>query len=332
MVPEKLKKGDEIRIIAPSRSMLFLEDQRNEYAKYKLEKYGFKVTISEYANDNDFAKSASIKKRVEDIHNAFLDKNVKAILTATGGYNVNQLLKEIDYEIIKNNPKIICGFSDITALLNAIYSKTGLITYHGPHFFNFGMDKGFEYTYKYFKKMLIDNNDFEIKSSKEWSNDCWWKNQEDRNFIKNDGMFTINQGEGKGKIIGGNLCTLNLLQGTEFMPDLTDKILFIEDDDMAGNKFQYEFDRNLESLMQQPNFHKVKGIVFGRSEKECNMNPNIWKDMIKNKRALDNIPIIGGCDFGHTTPMITFPIGGQVEIYAYENNNSIIIKHSREAD
>lgn len=331
MIPKKLEKGDEIRIIAPSRSLSNLDYNRNEYAKEKLEKYGFKVSISKYANDSDLAKSASIQKRIDDLHTAFLDKNVKAIMTATGGYNVNQLLKYIDYNIIRKNPKIICGFSDITALLNAIYSKTGLVTYHGPHLFNFGMDKGFEYTYTYFEKMLLKNEDFEICSSTEWSNDCWWKDQENRKFIKNDGMFIINEGNTEGKVVGGNLCTLNLLQGTEFMPDLSDKILFIEDDDMAGNKFQYEFDRNLESLLQLPNANKIKGIVFGRAEKECNMDPNVWRDIIKNKPILDKIPIIGGCDFGHTTPMITFPIGGEVKIQAHENRIKLTIINVKQA-
>src|SRR5699024_2083738 len=155
------------------------------------------------------------------------DKNVKAILTVIGGYNVNQILDYIDYDLIKENPKIICGFSDITALTNAIYAKAGMITYSGPHFSSFGMKKGFEYTEKYFKKMLMQSESIEIESSNEWSNDSWFKNQENRTFIKNVGMKIINEGEAEGKIIGGNLCTLNLLQGTEYMPDLEETILFI---------------------------------------------------------------------------------------------------------
>lgn len=327
MLYQKLKLGDEIRIIAPSRSLVNLDFNRNEYAQKKLEEYGFKVSVSKYANDSDFAKSSSIQKRVDDIHTAFLDKNVKAIITATGGYNVNQLLKYIDYNIIKENPKIICGFSDITALLNAIYKKSGLITYYGPNLFNFGMEKGFEYTYEYFCKMLLNNETFEVKPSEKWSNDRWWKNQEEREFIENEGMFVINEGEAEGTIIGGNLCTLNLLQGTEFMPDLADKILFIEDDDMAGNKFQYEFDRNLESLLQLPNANKIKGIVLGRAEKDCDMNSDLWKAIIKNKDILNNIPVIGGCDFGHTTPTITFPIGGSARIQAHKDKVKLIIEN-----
>ena len=97
---------------------------------------------------------ASRDARVEDLNEAFRDENVKAILTVIGGFNSNQLLDYIDYEAIKNNPKIFCGFSDITALSNAIYAKTGVVTYSGPHYSSFGMLKGFEYSLEYFKKMF----------------------------------------------------------------------------------------------------------------------------------------------------------------------------------
>lgn len=326
MIPEKIEYGNEIRVIAPARSLSILNYERNENAKNRLENLGFKVTYSKYASECDEFKSSSIEMRLYDLHEAFLDHNVKIILTAIGGYNSNQLLKYIDYEMIKKNPKIICGFSDITALLNAIYAKTGLVTYSGPHFSNFGMNKGLEYTLKYFKDILMKDGDVDIVSSKEWSNDIWWKEQEKRNFIKNDGMFVINSGESEGKIIGGNLCTLNLLQGTEYMPDLSNKILFIEDDDMAGKNFHLEFDRNLQSLLQQPNADKIKGIVLGRSEISCEMNKDKWRKIIETKRELLNIPVIGGCDFGHTTPTITFPIGGIARIEANNNKCNIIIK------
>jgi len=326
MVPSKIEKGDEIRIITPSRSLKILNEERNENAKKRLENMGFKVTYSRYANECDDCKSSSIEKRISDLHEAFLDSNVKAILTAIGGYNSNQLLKYINYEIIKENPKIFCGFSDITALLNAIYSKTDVVTYSGPHFSSFGMNKGLEYTLEYFEKILMNNEEEKVVSSKEWSNDTWWKDQENRTFIKNNGMFVINEGECEGEIIGGNLCTLNLLQGTEFMPDLTNKILFIEDDDLAGKNFQLEFDRNLQSLLHLPNSDKIKGMVLGRAETKCEMNKNKWIQIIKSKRELNNIPIIGGCDFGHTTPTITFPIGGTARIKANKETCDIIIK------
>ena len=160
MIPEKIKNGNEIRVIAPSRSLNILNYERNENAKKRLENLGFKVTYSKNALECDDFKSSPIEMRINDLHEAFLDTNVKIILTAIGGYNSNQLLKYIDYEVIKKNPKIICGFSDITALLNAIYAKTGLVTYSGPHYSNFGMNKGLEYTIKYFKDILMKISQF----------------------------------------------------------------------------------------------------------------------------------------------------------------------------
>ena len=128
IVPEKLKKGDEVRVIAPSQSMRILGKDCIEIAKKRLEDMGLKVTFGKNVMNSmsDNYNCASIEDRIEDLHEAFRDTNVKAIMTAIGGFNSNQLLDYIDYELIKENPKILCGFSDITALLEAIHAKTGL--------------------------------------------------------------------------------------------------------------------------------------------------------------------------------------------------------------
>lgn len=322
-----LKKGDEIRVIAPSKSIKSLSDPQMVLAKKKLESMGYKVTFSKNSTKkDDLFKTASIENRVKDLHDAFLDKNVKAIICARGGYLVNQILNYIDYDIVKNNPKPLIGFSDITALLNAIYKMTGIETFHGPTFSFFSMEKGFEYIEEYFNKLLTTSEKVTIESSKEFSNDDWFGEVNNRKFIKNEGMKVINEGKAKGTIIGGNLCTLNLLQGTKFMPSLKDKILFIEDDDFAGDKFFYEFDRNLESLIQQDDFKYVKGIVIGRCELGSEMNEKKWKKLIKNKKGLNNIPIIIDADFGHTTPAITFPIGGKCHLSAFNNKIELTIE------
>lgn len=323
IIPDKLNIGDEIRVIAPSRSMSILNENVISSAKEKLEKIGFKVSFGKNVSKSigEDYKCASISDRIDDLHEAFRDKNVKAILTVIGGYNVNQILDYIDYNVIKQNPKIICGFSDITALTNAIYSKTGIVTYSGPHFSSFGMKKGLEYTEIYFKKMLMESDKIKIESSKEWSNDNWYKNQEERTFIANQGMKVINKGQAEGKIIGGNLCTLNLLQGTEYMPDLKDSILFIEDDGLVGKNFNKEFDRNLQSLIHCAKDQNIKAIIIGRAENNCEMNDEKWKRILKNKKELENIPIVINADFGHTTPIFTFPIGGDARIKADEDIN-----------
>lgn len=327
MVPNKLKLGDEVRIIAPSRSMKILGEDCKEIANKRLEELGLKITFGKNVmkTDEDYL-CASIEDRVQDLNEAFRDKNVKAILTVIGGFNSNQLLDYIDYEAIRENPKIFCGFSDITALSNSIYAKTGLVTYSGPHYSSFGMLKGFEYTMEYFKKMFFEEEQIEINSSDEWSDDAWFLDQENREFIKNDGMFIINEGKSEGNIVGGNLCTLNLLQGTPYMPDISNKILFIEDDDMAGKIYLMEFDRNLQSLMHMPEFKTVKGIVIGRSQKATEMTKEKWIKLINNKKELRNIPIIAGADFGHSTPIFTFPIGGYAKLEANNGKIKLSIK------
>ena len=152
----------------------------------------------------------------------------------------------------------------------------------------------------------------------------WFIDQDNREYIKNDGTIVVNDGDMEGTIIGGNLCTLNLLQGTEYMPNNDNILLFIEDDGAAGDIFLNEFDRNLQSLLHCYKNKKINGIVIGRAQKNCNMNVEKWTKIIKTKKELQNIPVIINADFGHTTPIFTFPIGGEV-VY---KNNKLIIKNS----
>ena len=127
--------------------------------------------------------------------------------------------------------------------------------------------------------------------------------------------YTIQEGTCEGSIIGGNLCTLNLLQGTPYMPEIKNKVLFLEDDNIMGPYFCYEFDRNLESLLQTEGAETIKGIVFGRFDEGCGLTIETISDIVRDK-VPDNIPVIFGVDFGHVFPMITFPIGGSVRISA----------------
>lgn len=316
-----------IMVIAPSKSMRMLSYETMYLSNKKLTNLNFIVKYGKnvFNYDCDYG-CASIEDRIFDLHNAFMDDSIDIILTTIGGFNSNQLLPYIDYNLIKNHPKIICGFSDITAILNAIYVKSGIITYYGPHFSSFGMKYGFEYTTEYFEKILLTKDKVEIISSDKYSNDEWYKDQENRNFIKNGGMICVNEGIADGTIVGGNLCTFNLLQGTEFMPSLKDKILFLEDTGMLGPNFLLEFDRNLESLIQNKDFNGVKGIVIGRAELNTNMDQGKWIKMIKSKEPLNNIPVIVNADFGHTTPIFTFPIGGNCKIISNKDECKIIIK------
>jgi muramoyltetrapeptide carboxypeptidase len=327
MIPKKLVQGDEIRVVSPARSLSIISEEQKLIANKRFEELGLKVSFSKNSMEKDEFVSSSIKSRVDDLHEAFVDKNVKAILTTIGGFNSNQLLKYLDYNLIKSNPKIFCGFSDITALQNAIFAKTGLVTYSGPHYSTFSVKNGFDYTLEYFKKCLMQENEFEIIASKEWSDDEWWANQEKREFISNNGFKVFSHGKAQGTIIGGNLCTLNLLQGTEFMPSLKDKIVFVEDD-WGTNPFL--FDRDLQSLLHQPGFEKVKALLIGRFQKKSEFSKKILEKILSTKKELQNIPIIYDLDFGHTHPLFTFPIGGKINVSTSEKKIKIWINSKKD--
>lgn len=311
-----------ILVCTLSRSLGMICEENIELAKTKLEQIGYNVEFSKNSNCTDSFISTSIKRRIMDFHDALRNNNIDIILSVLGGYNCNQLLNYIDYDLIKKNPKIICGYSDITVILNAIYAKTGIITYLGPTFHSFAMKKGLEQTINYFEK-AINHKSYYLKDPDFYSSDKWYDDQDNRKFIKNKGCIVINEGRAEGTIIGGNLCSFNLLQGTPFMPSLRDKILFIEEDALVGKEFPYEFDRNLVSLIQQKDFDKVKGIVIGRSQTQTGMNLTKWKKIL-NKKELKNIPIIINANFGHTTPNATIPIGGNCIINTYDENKIFI--------
>lgn len=328
LFPSKLKAGDEVRVIAPSRSLTLIKKEHRDLAVQRLTELGLKVTFGDHVEECDQFISSSVKSRVADLHAAFSDKNVKAILTVIGGFNVNQLLKYVDYELIKRNPKILCGYSDITALQNAILAKTGLVTYSGPHFSTFAMEKSIDFTIEHFKKCLFSEESFALHPSKQWSDDQWYLDQNKREFIVNEGYACIQEGEAQGTIVGGNLCTLNLLQGTPFMPSLKNSVLFLEDTEMAGSQTDVEVDRNLQSLLHLPDFSEVKGLVFGRFQKASEMSVEKLRTILSSKEELKNLPIVCGVDFGHTDPYITFPVGGQVSMKATQSGISLVIaKH-----
>ncbi|MDO8610442.1 MAG: LD-carboxypeptidase [bacterium] len=322
MIPAKLQKGDAVRIITPSRTLQLISEETKEIANKRFEDLGLHITFGKHVSEKDDFYSSSIESRIEDLHDAFSDTNVKAIITVIGGFNSNQLLRYIDWELIKKNPKIFCGYSDITALNNAIFAKTGLVTYSGPHYSSFGQKLYFEYTLEYFKNCMFSNNPFNISPSENWSDDAWYMDQNKRNLIHNDGHLVIHEGYAEGTIIGANICTLNLLQGTEYIPSLSNSILFLEDDYETK---PHTFDRDLQSLIHQPNFSSVKGIAIGRFQKASNMTDKILKQIIKTKNELVNIPIISNVDFGHSDPKITFPIGGIARINTAKNNAQITI-------
>lgn len=323
--PPKLQSGDTIRVIAPSDAHPLWDPSIVELAEQRFKDLGLKVTYSKNINEVDMFESSSIQSRVDDLHEAFLDENIKMVIASDGGWTCNQILRYIDWDIVRDHPKIFCGFSDITALDNAIFAKTGLVTYSSPNFGHFGKKIKAELQVESFKRCLFSDEPYDVEPSKEWSDDKWYKDQDNRAFMSNGGYFVINEGEATGTSLGGNQCTVNLLQGTEYMPDLTDSILFLEDDNEVQPK---TFDRDLQSLIHLPDFSSVRGIIIGRFEIASNMTNDLLKGIIKSKKELDHLPVIANVDFGHTDPKITFPIGGEVRMVGKKDHSRItIIKH-----
>jgi muramoyltetrapeptide carboxypeptidase LdcA involved in peptidoglycan recycling len=324
IIPPRLKAGDEIRVIAPANSMQlpFITEELKKTATGRLEAMGLRVSFGKHINEKDEFESTTVENRLADLHDAFSDKNVKAIITVIGGLNSNQLLGGIDYELIRSNPKILCGYSDITALQHAIYAKTGLVTYSGPHYFTFGVKHDINYTEAYFKKCLFEERPFEVKPCVDVSE--WSSKKSQYVDYKNIGPWAIRNGKGTGKIIGANLGTFNLLQGTQFMPKLKNCVLFIEDDYLANAEI---FARELQSLFQLPGADTIRGIVVGRFQGDSAVSrENISKIMEITVKG--GIPIIANADFGHTHPHITFPIGGKASVAAEDGKVTLrITKH-----
>lgn len=315
--PEKLKSGDKVMVVSPSDSLANISPVVEEIAFGRLKELGLEVVFAKNARENDEFFSSSIEARVDDLHQAFSDKSVKGIFTSFGGYNCNQLLRYLDFNLIKNNPKVFLGFSDTTVLQNAIFAKTGMVTYSSPSFSRFGQKLYFDYTLDYFKKIILateisaKNKTVVLKPSEFWSDDYWFKNQEERILEKNSGWKIINEGKAKGVIIGGNLSSINLLQGTEYFPSLKNTVLFVEDDEESklGN-----FDRDLQSLLHLPDFDQVQALLIGRFQKNSQIKIEQLTKALKAKKELTNMPVIADVDFGHTDPIFTFPIGEEAEI------------------
>jgi muramoyltetrapeptide carboxypeptidase LdcA involved in peptidoglycan recycling len=320
IIPPKLSIGDHIRVIAPSRSLSLLSQETITSATHRLEAFGFRISFGKHASEIDAFNSSSIESRLLDLHDAFRDPDVDGILTAIGGYNSNQLIDHIDYELIKQNPKVICGFSDITTLNNAIFAHTGMVTYYGPHFSSWAMQHGFEYSQEHFVKATMGDADFTITSSETWSDDPWYIDQEARTFVPHEGYWVMREGDAAGRLIGGHGRSFGVLRGTKHWPRFNNSILLIEEDAETNPAL---FDRVVQSMILMPDFSEVKGILIGKFQNKSGMTRELLEQIITTKPELRNMPIIANVNFGHTTPIATLPIGGLISISAKNMNATI---------
>lgn len=206
MLANKLNYGDTIGVVGVSNS-LKLNNLTDQF--YKAEEFlkskGFKIKRGKYVLDDYYGSCGTRYQKAEDLMNMFMDDEVKAIICLEGGETCNTFIELLDYEKIKNHPKILVGYSDITVLLQTIYNKTGLITFSGPDFISFGTDYK-EEQYKVFEDAFIN------KKLDKFYND-------NKNIVK--------EGNATGKIIGTNLGTMMYLVGTKYLPSIYNNILFI---------------------------------------------------------------------------------------------------------
>lgn len=296
-------------MIAPSESFSpkFTEELQERAVK-KLEGLGLKVSFGKYVREQNEFDTASVEHRLEDMHDAFKDPDVQAVISANGGTSVNQLLKDIDYDLIKNNPKIFCGLSDLTELALAVYAKTGLVCYYGPHFSMLGAAEVIDPSYENMEKMFFYEDPVTLDAPQFYNDSAW-----DKEKILNDGFWTINEGEAEAESIGGNLLTINFTLGSRFMPAIKDKILFLEENHIIDYKGVH---KEIQEIVNHPDGESIKGILIGRFQKETGMDRALLTSLIKSKKEWQHIPVVGNVDCSHTAPMMTLPIGGKIKIRA----------------
>ncbi len=294
ILPSKLNIGDTIGVVAPSNPIIGDNIEELNKAKEIVEKSGFKVKYSKnlFSNTNGYCSTA--KEKAEDINGMFADKNVKMIWCAKGGNNSNSTFEYLDYELIKQNPKIICGYSDITSLTNIITENTGLVTFSGTNFKTIATDET-DFSYKQaLNRFLNGSLEFEPENEK---------------------YITIQEGKAEGELIGGNLSLTKELVCGKYSIDFTDKILFLEE-------LGYESDPVLVSnslyyMKQNGVFDKIKGLWIGNYEHQSGITlEKIILDVFENKYKF---PIIKSNNFGHIENKTVIPIGTKAEINTNEN-------------
>ncbi|AKK04794.1 putative MccF-like protein (microcin C7 resistance) [Corynebacterium mustelae] len=329
--PKALSVGSHIRVIAPSDSLAPIETGEmgrylSNLATRRLESLGFRVSFSSYARESGRFEFSSVDKRLHDLHEAFADKSVDGIITVIGGTSSHELLPYLNFDLIADNPKFFCGYSDITALQNAIYARTGVVTYSGPHWSSFGMRDYFETTQASFQQAAMSLNSIEWKPSSWFTDDSWFIEQDNRVTEPTSGWWIINDGCAQGTALGSNLSTFTLLNGTRFLPQLAGSILFAE---VTAGSSIVEFRRRLFSVLQQPGGDQLAGLVIGRFQKHSTVTREDIEELVSDIPQLSAIPVVANLDFGHTNPQLTFPIGGQVNLRADSNQNHISLVFTR---
>ncbi len=323
--PKRLSKGDTIGIVAPSAGNANIFPHRIENAVKALEKLGYKVKFARHSLERNNYVSSEPEKRASDINEMFKDKDISAIICTIGGDHSSQVLKYLDFELIKNNPKIFIGFSDISVLHYAFIKRSNLQTFYGPcAMTQFGeYPEILPYTLEYFNKALTSLEPIgEIFQSKEWTAEILdWTVKKDldrpRKLIASEGYDWLKQGYASGPIFGGCVPSINHLTGTEYWVDPTGCIFFI--DIPEGHEFGEGLpisvlDSYLSDLDNMGVFDKIKGLIIGRPYNYSDDDCNQLKKLILYYTQKHDYPIVLNANIGHCDPIITLPFGINTEI------------------
>jgi muramoyltetrapeptide carboxypeptidase len=311
VTPRQVRPGDLVRVVAPSLSRTVIDRALWPLIESRFAELGLRLSYGAHVDEDDGSGSAPVAHRVADLHDAFADPEVALVITVIGGYSSNELLPSLDWELVRSNPKAFCGYSDITALQAAMLARAGLVTFSGPHWSTFGMRDHLEQTVDWFRRQVLGHAEIPVGPSSGWTDDAWFADQDDRTVHPNAGWWPLQPGTAAGRVVGTNLCTLNLLQGTGFMPSLDGALLVLEDDDEGHPA---TFARDLTSLLQLPDADGVTGLVVGRFQRASGMTPDRLAAIVAGQPALAGKPVLADVDVGHTSPMATVPIGGRARI------------------
>ena len=297
--PRRLEAGMTIGVVAPAGPSE--ENERTRFALDIVRSLGFNVKEGQHLYRRTQYLAGTDAERASDLMAMFTDPDVDAIFCLRGGYGASRTLPLLDYNAIKNNPKALIGYSDITSLLNAIFLKTGLIGFHGP----IASQSFTEYTLEEFQKVLFDGNaPTRIGAAPPFDAGPGRVEEENR-------ITVFRGGKARGRLIGGNLTLISHLVGTPFEPDFGDRILFLED----VHETPYRIDRMLTQLWLAGRLQEVAGIAFGKfTEAELQGNSFSVEEVIAQRCQDLGVPVIRGLMIGHIEDQATVPVGAMAEL------------------
>lgn len=315
----RLKQGDSIGIFSPSSPITNTVPIRYKRAKKYLQRKGFKIVEGKLTGKADYYRSGSIKERAEELNDLIRNPNIQCIMSTIGGMNSNSILPYLDYNSFKKNPKIVIGYSDVTAVLLALYEQTGIPTFYGPALVSsFGEYPPFvDKTYEFFEDIMMNKIQIPYKfpKPKYWTDEFIdWSEQNRGKERKKNNWKTIFKGKARGRVIGGNLNTITGIWGSKYMPSIQEgDILFIED----SLKNAATIERSFSLLKINGVFDKVSGIILGKHElfddQQTGREPyEILLEVLNNVE----MPFIADFDCCHTHPMLTLPLGSTIELDA----------------